>query len=171
MAFPITSATYADGDDLAMLAARTFADTFGHLYAPPDLAAHIAGSCRADYFRRALDKGDTVLLLREAGRAIAYAKVGDVELPVGPHPEGSQGIHRLYIDREFQRQGLGRRILEHLFTLPRIAQAPVLYLGVWEENAAALALYTRFGFTQVGEHVFMVGNHADRDIIMMRAQG
>ena len=164
-------ATIADCEALAALAAVTFADTFGHLYLAEDLASHLASSCSADYFRRALAKGDSLLMHHANGELIAYAKIGGVEVPVTPtHAVGSQGLHRLYIRRDHQRRGLGHALMQYILTLPRVVTAPAIYLGVWEENAPALALYRRYGFTPVGEHVFMVGHHPDRDIIMMRAQ-
>ena len=45
----------------------------------------------------------------------------------------------------------------------------VVWLGVWERNFRATAFYRKFGFVQVGDHVFMLGSDRQRDIVMARA--
>ena len=44
--------------------------------------------------------------------------------------------------------------------------AEEMYLTVFTDNERARALYRRYGFVEVGPYAFMVGNHADEDIIM-----
>ena len=39
-------------------------------------------------------------------------------------------------------------------------------LGVWEKNARAISFYKKFGFEELGEHIFLLGNDPQRDIIM-----
>ena len=46
-----------------------------------------------------------------------------------------------------------------------LANGP-LSLKVDEPNHAARAFYARFGFCEVGPYAFMVGTHADEDIVM-----
>lgn len=51
---------------------------------------------------------------------------------------------------ERQRQGLGRRLLEHLGQVARQAGARQMFLEVRPSNEAALALYQRAGFETIG---------------------
>lgn len=47
--------------------------------------------------------------------------------------------------------------------------APVgytIWLGVWENNAPAIALYRRLGFRPVGMHTFTLGNDPQHDVVM-----
>jgi len=47
--------------------------------------------------------------------------------------------------------------------------ARTMWLGVWEENHRAHAFYRKHGYAVVGEHVFMLGADAQRDLILAKA--
>ena len=48
----------------------------------------------------------------------------------------------------------------------RAARRDELYLSVFTDNHRAKRFYARYGFEAVGPYDFMVGSHADEDIIM-----
>ncbi|MFN0097433.1 MAG: GNAT family N-acetyltransferase [Gemmatimonadaceae bacterium] len=50
----------------------------------------------------------------------------------------------------------------------RHAGAEPLWLGVWERNPRAIAFYRKFGYADVGAHVFVVGTDPQTDRIMTR---
>lgn len=162
-----TEATKEDCAAIATLASKTFIDTFGHLYTDVNRDRHIAEKFSAEYFERSLDAGDTLLMLKDKDALIGYAKVGHVGLPVKPPiPQGAQEIHRVYIDKAHQGKGLGKAMMLHILSLPRITTAHRVYLGVYEENVTAQALYKQYGFEPVGKYLYQVGDQFDREIIM-----
>src|SRR5690606_8337660 len=91
-AIPVTTptirrATPADAGLLSRLAARTFTETFGHLYPAEDLAAFIDEAYAEDRQRVILSHPDyAVWLLEDGGEAVGHAAVGPCGLP---HPEAS----------------------------------------------------------------------------------
>ena len=44
----------------------------------------------------------------------------------------------------------------------------MIWLGVWEKNPKAISFYKKFGFVEVGDQVFPLGNDPQRDIVMKR---
>ncbi len=56
----------------------------------------------------------------------------------------------LAVKKSWQSMGLGAAILTHVLAQARLDRRSVLYLEVRPSNIAALALYARFGFTQMG---------------------
>ncbi|HLW90717.1 MAG TPA: ribosomal protein S18-alanine N-acetyltransferase [Roseiarcus sp.] len=60
-------------------------------------------------------------------------------------------ILTIAVDGAFRRRGVGRSLLSsHMSRLPS-AGARALFLEVERDNAAAIALYARFGFREVGQ--------------------
>ena len=163
-----TEATMDDCEAVAALAAKTFTESFGHLYRPENLVQHLATTCSADYFRESLRSGDTLLMLHDGDALIGYGKVGQMRLPYQPVPRGAQEIHRVYIDRPYQGRGLGKALMFELMALPRITTASAVFLSVWEENITAQALYHQYGFKPVGKYLYQVGDQYDQEIIMAR---
>jgi ribosomal protein S18 acetylase RimI-like enzyme len=55
-------------------------------------------------------------------------------------------LHKLYIHPEWQRRGLGRRLLEHVSEVAKTHQARAIVLGVNKRNDQAIAAYRQYGF-------------------------
>lgn len=156
-----------DLPELAALARQTFRETFGHLYSKEDLKSHLATKCSQAYFREAMyDPDNHIVVAWDGERAVAYVKWGKLELPQPDAPTGSREIHRLYVDARYQGKKLGRALFEH--ALQACANAPAVYLGVWEHNEKAQTFYASYGFEHAGEHTYYVGTSADRDLIWVR---
>jgi [ribosomal protein S18]-alanine N-acetyltransferase len=64
---------------------------------------------------------------------------------------GEAHILNLCVAPEYQGQGLGRYLLEHLVTLARAADVGLLLLEVRLSNTAGIALYRAAGFQQLGQ--------------------
>jgi ribosomal-protein-alanine N-acetyltransferase len=60
-------------------------------------------------------------------------------------------ILNLCVAREFQRQGLGRGLLEHGLQQAKKHKAGIAYLEVRRSNTRAIALYRKFKFLMIGE--------------------
>ena len=60
-------------------------------------------------------------------------------------------ILTIAVDPTERKRGVGRELLNEHLQQAAFAGARQLFLEVDEDNAAALALYRRFGFQQVGQ--------------------
>jgi ribosomal protein S18 acetylase RimI-like enzyme len=154
---------------LARLGARTFTETFGHLYPPQDLAGFLAQAYSPERLAAYLsDPRAAAWILEAGGEAIGYALVGACDLP---HPEVTATcgeLKRLYVLAAHRGGGRGGRLLDvALNALESRGQRPI-WIGVWSENFGAQKLYGRLGFEKVGEYEFHVGAARDREFIMRR---
>lgn len=164
----IRRATAADAEALAVLGRDTFADTFGYLYPPEDLADFLDGAHAPGHYANSAANPEFALWIAESdGRAVGYAEAGKCLIK---HPEVTPGcgeLQRLYVRREAQGDGLGVRLLETaLGWLERPGRR--LWIGCWSENYGAQRLYGRYGFSKVGEYEFSVGASRDHEFILAR---
>ena len=71
--------------------------------------------------------------------------------------------------KPWQGAGLAPAMMDWVIAEARRRGAEELYLSVFADNHRAQRFYARYGFEAVGRYDFMVGTHADEDIIMRLA--
>lgn len=162
-------ATVDDAPLLSALAARTFTESFGHLYPREDLEAFLAEAYDVRRQRTILaHPGYAVWLLEADGEAIGHAAAGPCGLP---HPEAALGdgeIKRLYLVRGWQGAGHGARMMEAAMAWLLRDGPRTLWVGAWSQNHGAQRFYARYGFGRVGDYVFPVGRVRDLEYILRR---
>ena len=165
----IRRATVDDADTVSSLGARTFTDTFAHLYPPEDLETFLAHAYGLERTRNDLAHPDkAVWLLEEDGEAIGYALAGPCELPHEEVAPGDGELKRIYVLKSRQGGGRGSLLLNTALDWLERDGPRRLWIGVWSENFGAQKLYGRMGFEKVGEYFFKVGQTNDREFILRR---
>ena len=166
---PIRKAGLEDAKRLAELAEETFRDTFSTVNAPEDMELHCRTSYNQAIQAREIDDPHRVTLLCEQGGEL----VGFAQLRWGKAPDcvvaAAPGeIQRLYVARGFHGRGVAHDLMNAALSEMKNRRSDVVWLGVWERNPRAIAFYRKFGFVDVGAHVFPLGNDPQRDIVMAR---
>ena len=165
----IRRATPDDAATLSRLSARTFTETFGHLYPPEDLAAFNAEAYAEDRQRVILSHPDyAVWLLEDGGEAVGHAAAGPCGLP---HPDVAAGdgeLKRLYLLASHQSGGWGGRMFDVAMDWLERDGPRTLWIGVWSENAGAQRFYARRGFERAGDYLCPVGEVRDLEYILRR---
>ena len=169
MAFFLRPATLEDAATLADLGSRTFRETFEPLYEPADFEAFLAEAYGPAIQRSELaDPSRPALLLELDGAPAGFAQLRlDHRESCIPGARPAE-LQRIYLLQAAQGGGRGAALMAACESLARERGADVLWLGVWEHNAKALAFYARQGFREVGEHGFAIGNRVDRDLLLAK---
>lgn len=158
-----------DAARLAALAARTFTESFGHLYPPEDLAAFLAEAYDVERQRTILGHpGYAVWLLEVDGEAVGHVAAGPCGLPHANVAPGDGEIKRLYLLRDWQRGGHGARMMDTALVWLLRDGPRTLWVGAWSENHGAQRFYARYGFERVGDYIFPVGRVRDLEYILRR---
>jgi GNAT superfamily N-acetyltransferase len=163
--FTYRNATVADAPLLARIGADSFAETFGHLYTPENLAAFLKNHSIENWTAELADPRFTIRLVEQEGEAVGFAKVGPPGLPFevsGPTTE----LRQFYVLKPWHGTGVAQALMDWVLEEARRRGAEQLYLSVFVDNHRAQRFYARYGFEAVGSYAFMVGTHADEDIIM-----
>ena len=161
-------ATKADAPELAAFARQMFIETFGHAYRQQDLESHLAEKYHPKEFERSIEAGDEIILAHDGQELVGYCKLGEVGLPMPHAPKEAKEIHRLYIHKKYHGGGLGQELFRRAMESNQLKSAPIVYLGVWEENARAQRFYFKNDFMPVGRYLYPVGQHLDNEMILAR---
>ena len=79
-------------------------------------------------------------------------------------------ITNIAIKPEFQRQGLGETIFNEMFKMMEMRNVRYYYLEVRESNKAALALYSKLGFSTIGIRKGYYNNPIENAIVMNKTK-
>lgn len=168
---PVTvrAATPDDALFLAELGARTFEDGYRDLMDPAPLAAFAAEAFGPE--QQAAELADPtvhVAIAEVDGVGVGYVHVVETAPDIPIVSSRPVAMERLYVDRAAQGSGVGRALFAWAIDAARRLGADVLWLGVWERNERAIAIYERWGFVTVGEVPFPIGAEIHRDLLMAR---
>ena len=160
-------ATPVDAAALDHIFDTVFCDTFAHLYREKDLNAFLSSFGIEDWERQLADPAFACRVADVDGNPVGYVKLGPLKLPVEPDAPALL-LDQLYVVKEHHGAGIARALMD--WTLEETARrgASRLYLTVFVDNHRARRFYDRYGFQPVGRYDFMVGSHADEDIIMLK---
>jgi ribosomal protein S18 acetylase RimI-like enzyme len=155
----------ADATAVDAVFRTSFCDTFAHLYRAEDLDAFLAKFTRAAWESELGDPAYSFLIAETAGDPVGYVKLGPLTLPVDPNGVAAE-LRQLYVLKGQHGSGVGAALMDWAVAEAKRRQLSELYLTVYTDNHRARRFYERYGFVAVGRYEFMVGSHADEDIIM-----
>jgi len=165
----IRTATAADAETLAALAARTFYDAFADMNTAENMKAYMSKAFSVQQVTAELSDPLAKFLLAEIeGVIVGYAKLLTGKIPAcvtGPNPIE---LVRLYVDKNCLGAGVGNDLMQASLDEARSLGHRAIYLGVWEHNHRAQSFYFRWNFRVVGSHIFQMGTDAQMDWLMER---
>jgi len=160
-------ATVADAAALDGIFDNTFCDTFAHLYRAEDLEAFLSSFGIADWEEQLRDPAFAFRIADVDGEPVGYLKIGPLKIPIEPQGPALL-LDQLYVLNAHHGTGIARELMDWAIAEAGRRGAEELYLTVYVDNHRARRFYDRYGFEPVGRYDFMVGNHADEDLIMRK---
>jgi diamine N-acetyltransferase len=158
-----------DAPALAVLARRTFEDTFARDNRPEDIAQFVTKSFGEAQQRAEIADPEARTLFAElASGLVAFAQLRRQSPPEPSRSEPAVELQRFYVDHAWIGQGLAHRLMQRTLEEAVAMGAGVIWLGVWERNPRAIAFYKKEGFVDVGSHIFQLGADAQTDRVMLR---
>ncbi|HEV2595471.1 MAG TPA: GNAT family N-acetyltransferase [Sphingomicrobium sp.] len=158
----------ADAARLERIFETSFCDTFAHLYKDEDLDAFLSSVSRSQWEEQLRDPAFSFRVADADGEAVGYLKLGPLKLPVEPSGPAIL-LDQLYILKDYHGTGIAHRLMDWALEESSRRNAREIYLTVYVDNHRAKRFYERYGFEKVGRYDFMVGNHADEDIILRKS--
>lgn len=167
MTLAYRDAQTGDAEALDEIFNTSFCDTFAHLYRPDDLDAFLSSFGVEDWKAHLADPAYAFRIGETDGRPVGFLKLGPLKLPIEPKGPAIL-LDQLYILKEYHGVGMAHALMDWAFEEASRRGVEEMYLTVYVDNHRARRFYDRLGFEPVGRYKFMVGSHADEDIIMRK---
>ena len=113
--------------------------------------------------------GNIFLLAYNNDEPAGYVRMRDKSIP--EEPLGTDNvieIVRIYTASSEIGKGIGSLLVKECVSIAKEMQRQYIWLGVWEKNDKAIRFYERHGFKTFGDHIFMLGDDVQTDLLMAR---
>ena len=159
--------TTEDAKMLAELGAKTFYDTFAKDNTPENMDAYLKRSFSPEIQFNELSESDVIFLIAESEKI----PLGYAQLIMNSEDEAINRtklleIRRIYASQEYIGTGVGKELMKATIREARQRGCDCVWLGVWEKNKRAIEFYKKWGFREVGMHIFSVGDDPQNDFVM-----
>lgn len=167
MNLSIRQADIYDTNIICALGATTFYEAYCELDESSDLANYVMESFNQAQIENELNDANSTFFIAESnGKAVGYAKLRENAAVDCVKEENTVELHRIYILERAKGKGVGSTLLERCFEAARAKGYETLWLGVWEENSAAIKFYEKTGFVKVGELQFPYAETVGTNLVL-----
>lgn len=160
-------------DDVTLLreiGIETFNDIFKDQNKPKNMRAYIERAFNTKQLEAELINSSSEFYFIYFNNEVAgYLKININGAQSEDMGEDSLEIERVYIKKEFQKHGLGKKLLRKAIENAMEYNKKEIWLGVWEMNENAISFYEKLGFVHTGSHSFYMGDEKQVDYIMTKA--
>jgi diamine N-acetyltransferase len=166
----IMNIRYGTTDDAKMLSelgAKTFYDTFAKDNTPENIEAYLKASFSPEIQLNELSNPENIFLIIESENTpIGYAQLILNSKDDALKRTRPLEIRRIYAAQEYLGKGVGKALMQATINEARQRGCDCVWLGVWEKNQRAIDFYKKWGFREVGTHLFNVGDDPQKDYVM-----
>ncbi|MBS2967823.1 GNAT family N-acetyltransferase [Metabacillus sp. KIGAM252] len=151
---------------------ETFNDTFKDQNTAENMEAYLERAFELKQVEKELSNPFSEFYFIYFNEELAgYLKVNINDAQSEKMDDESLEIERIYVRTRFQKQGLGKVLLNKAVERAAEQDKKKIWLGVWEKNENAIAFYKKMGFVQTGAHSFYMGDEKQTDYILVKSLG
>ncbi|WP_058309052.1 GNAT family N-acetyltransferase [Gracilibacillus massiliensis] len=169
MTMKIRKCTLEDSIPLQKISCDVFSETFKHQNSPENMEAYLNSAFNLKQVEKELSTICSQFFFVYFDNEIAgYLKVNTDGAQSEDMGKDALEIERIYIKKKFQKNGIGKLLLNKATEIAIQHNKKKIWLGVWEKNENAIAFYKKMGFIQTGKHPFYLGDEEQTDLIMVK---
>jgi len=163
----IRQATILDLATLQSVGRQTFAETYSDGNSAENMTMYLAEGFSEEKLGAEIQHPESAFYLAYVNEeVIGYLKINYGAAQSEVQDPRALEIERIYVLKEYQGKQVGVRLCEQALAIAFDRKAPFIWLGVWEKNPRAIRFYQKQGFVEFGEHIFQLGDDAQRDVLM-----
>ncbi|MEZ4820807.1 MAG: GNAT family N-acetyltransferase [Bdellovibrionota bacterium] len=161
--------TVEDAEQLSQISELTFRQAFAAQNTPENMDDYVDKAFHVAQLQNELKHPHAQFFcMRAQDRMIAYLKINVESAQTEFQSSDALEIERVYVLATHQGQGLGKVLMDKAFQIARQQERTYVWLGVWDRNPKAIAFYKHLGFEVVDQHVFVLGDENQIDLIMQK---
>ena len=165
----IKVATIVDAQQIAKISKQTFYEAFSDQNTKTDMDLFLAANFNIqDTQQEIAEKSNTFYLVYTNNKLCGYAKVIEKDNCDEFPNTKTLRISRIYVLNTFIGQGIGKALMQQCLDFAMKLGKTIIWLGVWENNLAAITFYQKWGFEKVGTEIFVLGNDPQTDWLMKK---
>ncbi len=166
-AIKIKKVTLADIVQLQEIGRQTFAETFSSTNTEENMKAYLEEGFSNAKLSAELDNPNSEFYFATLNNTvIGYLKINFGLAQTELKDDKALEIERIYVLQEFHGKKVGQLLYYQAIHLAKEKKADYVWLGVWEKNHRAIQFYTKNGFVEFDQHIFVLGDDEQTDIMM-----
>lgn len=159
--------TFLDLEELVEISRKTFVDSFEKDNDPEDFKNYIDSAFEKGIIAKQLKNPNSLFYFVFIDELlVGYFKLNISDAQTDIKSEESIELERIYVDRDFQGQQIGKQMLLEAIALASQQNKTYMWLGVWENNTDAIRFYQKHGFKKFGTHPYYIGRDKQIDWLM-----
>jgi ribosomal protein S18 acetylase RimI-like enzyme len=154
-------------EQLQKIGRQTFEETFAESNSAQNMAKYLEDAYSYEKLSAELNDPNSIFYFAMMGQdVIGYLKLNVGASQTEVKDNDALEIERIYVLNSFQGKKVGQILFDKAIQIAKEQNAEFVWLGVWEENKRAIQFYTKNGFVEFDQHVFVLGDDAQTDIMM-----
>lgn len=152
---------------LQQIGRQTFSETFAESNSAENMAKYLEEAYSVEKLNEELNNPNSFFYFAQIGQqVIGYLKLNMDAAQTELKDNDAIEIERIYVLKEFHGKKVGQLLFDKAIEVAKEQHLTSIWLGVWEENKRAIEFYTKNGFVEFDQHVFVLGDEAQTDIMM-----
>ncbi|WP_442591981.1 GNAT family N-acetyltransferase [Pedobacter sp. AW31-3R] len=165
----VVKLTLKDIEALQQIGRQTFAETFSHNNSEKNMADYLEKGFSLEKLVKEVNNAASHFYLAWAeGQVIGYLKINVGQAQTELQDEKGLEIERIYVLATYHGKKVGQLLVDKAMQLAEELQSHYVWLGVWENNHKAIRFYQKNGFVEFDQHIFMLGDDKQIDIMMKK---
>ena len=156
-----------DIDTLIKIGRETYYETFKNCCSPQIMNEYLEEAfSKTSIISEFENVYSTFFFVYDNKNLAGYFKINTNTAQTDLINENGLEIERIYVEKEYQKKGIGKIIIEFGIEKTKEYKKDFIWLGVWKKNANAIAFYEKIGFKISGTHIFTMSDEEQIDYIM-----
>jgi ribosomal protein S18 acetylase RimI-like enzyme len=152
---------------LQQIGRQSFSETFAESNSAENMAKYLEEAYSYEKLSAELNDPNSIFYFAMMDQnVIGYLKLNFGASQTELKDNNALEIERIYVLEEFHGKKVGQLLFDKAIQVAKEQQVAYVWLGVWENNKRALQFYTKNGFVEFDQHVFVLGDEAQTDIMM-----